>query len=124
MTNVAPSGDGPATLPTYDPWPEDPAEFDGVAARLTDRENQSNQVRSGILGLIGDPALNQWLGQSGEAFRQTLEPVPALPAQMIYAYGTSAAAVRTYAGQIRADKSDADPVGHIAFRDEPGVRAS
>jgi uncharacterized protein YukE len=96
---------GSNQLPTYDPWPEDPSEYDGIAARLTARENETNQVRSGIQGLIGDPALSQWLGASGDAFRQTLEPVPALLAQMIYAYGTSANAVRSYAGQIRTGKA-------------------
>lgn len=100
------TGDGNTTLPHYDPWPEDPSEYDGIAARLADRENQSNQVRSGILGLIGDPALGKWLGKSADAFRETLEPVPALLAQMIYAYGTSANAVRTFANQIRSGRAD------------------
>lgn len=99
-------GDGGSNqLPTYNPWPEDPSEYDGIAARLAARENATNQVRSGVQGLIGDPALNQWLGASGDAFRQTLEPVPALLAQMIYAYGTSANAVRAFAGQIRTGKA-------------------
>ncbi|MBS2550717.1 hypothetical protein KGQ19_27980 [Catenulispora sp. NL8] len=97
-------GNGTTTLPSYNPWPEEPSDYDGIAARLTDRENQSNQVRAGILGLIDDPALNQWLGASGDAFRQTLDPVPNLLAQMIYAYGTSADAVRSFAGQIRTGK--------------------
>lgn len=101
----ADSGGGADSLPTFNPWPEDPSEYDGIVARLTARENAANQVRSGIQGLIGDPALNQWLGASGDAFRKTLEPVPALLAQMVYAYGTAADAVRVYAGQVRTGKA-------------------
>ena len=106
MTNNAPGGGGADPLPTYNPWPGDPAEYDAVAARLADRETQSNDVRSGILGMLGDPNLGAWLGQSADAFKKTLEPLPNLLGTMVYAYGTAAQAVRTYAQQVRAGQAD------------------
>ncbi|MFD0636253.1 hypothetical protein ACFQ9X_36470 [Catenulispora yoronensis] len=101
MTNAAPADGGGSGLTTYDPWPGDPAAYEDVAARLTDREIQANQVRSGILGMINDPDLGHWLGESANAFKQTLGPLPTLLGQMVYAYGTAAQAVHTFAGQLR-----------------------
>ncbi|NUP49174.1 MAG: hypothetical protein HOW97_17985 [Catenulispora sp.] len=101
MSAVASGDSGSTVLSGANPWPGDPAEYDGLVAALTDREQQADQVRSGIVGLIGDPALCQWLGKSADAFRNTLEPLPALLGQMVYAYGSAAQALRTYAQQVR-----------------------
>ena len=105
MTKDAPGG-GADPLPTYSPWPGDPSEYDAVAARLADRETQSNDVRSGIIGMLGDPNLGAWLGKSADAFKKTLEPLPNLLGAMVYAYGTAAQAVRTYAQEVRAGQAD------------------
>lgn len=100
MSASSPGGGG-TTLPSYDPWNGDPAEFDAFVTKLVAREGHTTEIRIGIVGLMSDPALANWLGKSADAFRHTLEPLPNLLEQMADAYDQAAAAVRTYAQALR-----------------------
>ena len=96
------TGDGGGTtLPSYDPWAGDPEELDAFVAKLVAREGHTTEIRIGIVSLMGDPALTNWLGKSADAFRHTLEPLPNLLEQMAGAYEQAAAGVRTYAHVLR-----------------------
>jgi len=95
------SGGGDGILPSYDPWAGDPGEFEAIAAKLVAREDHAAEIRIGIIGLSLDPALTGWLGKSADAFRETLDPLPNLLAQMADAYNQAATALRTYARALR-----------------------
>ncbi|MBS2545365.1 hypothetical protein KGQ19_00635 [Catenulispora sp. NL8] len=97
--------DGTTTLPTYDPWDGDPAQFDTVVANLVKREGDVTEVRLGIASLLADPNLSLWLGRSADAFRNTLGPLPAMLDQMTSAYTDAADAVRAYAQALRDGKA-------------------
>ena len=99
------SGSGFATLPNYDPWDGDPAQFDTVVANLVKREADVTDVRLGIASLLADPNLSMWLGKSADAFRNTLDPVPTMMDQMAAAYADAADAVRAYAQALRDGKA-------------------
>jgi len=99
------SGGGSATLPNYDPWDGDPAQFDTVVANLIKREADVTDVRLGIASLLADPNLSMWLGKSADAFRNTLDPVPTMMDQMAAAYADAADAVRAYAQALRDGKA-------------------
>lgn len=99
------SGGGTTTLPTYDPWDGDPAQFDSVVATLIKREGDVTDVRLGIAALLADPNLAMWLGKSADAFRNTLGPLPAMLDKMTSAYTDAADAVRAYAQVLRDGKA-------------------
>lgn len=99
------SGSGTTTLPNYDPWDGDPAQFDTVVANLVKREADVTEVRVGIASLLADPNLSMWLGKSADAFRNTLGPVPSMLDQMATAYTDAADAVRAYAQALRDGKA-------------------
>lgn len=109
MNAVVPGGgDGP--LPSYNPWPDDPSQFDTIAAALSSREDDAEEVRVSLSGLLGDPSMNAWMGKSADAFRNTLAPVPGLLGQMGDAYNQAASAVRAFAQKLRDGQASFDKV--------------
>lgn len=97
----SPTDAGGVELPTYDPWDGDPSEFEAIASALVTRESDTSEVRIGVSALLNDPAMQQWMGKSADAFRATLGPLPGLLNQLGNAYFHAAGAVRTYAGKLR-----------------------
>lgn len=94
-------GDGGVTLPSYDPWAGDPAEFDVMVPKLVRREERTTEIRIGITSLLNDPSLATWLGKSADAFRHTVDPLPNLLNEMADAYNQAATALRTYTQALR-----------------------
>ncbi|ACU73994.1 hypothetical protein Caci_5135 [Catenulispora acidiphila DSM 44928] len=105
MNAVAAPSAGGVPLPTYNPWPDDPGQFDAVVAGLTAREDDVEEVRVSLSGLLGDPSMNAWMGKSADAFRSTLSPVPGLLGKMGDAYSQAASAVRAFAQKLRDGKA-------------------
>ena len=91
-----------------DPVPGDPGAVQNVGQMITARETAAYEVRVGVNGLVTDPAVNAWLGASGDAFRATLGPVPGLLQQMVDAYNEAAAAVFKYGSDLAAAQQIAD----------------
>ncbi|WP_194920349.1 hypothetical protein [Catenulispora rubra] len=70
-----------------DPLPQDPGNLYLWSTLYHDFADQIDLVRGGTVGLMGDPAITGWLGQSGQAFFDALTPYPSM-------LGTATAAYR------------------------------
>ena len=91
-----------------DPVPGDVSQIADVGHMLAARETSAYEVSVGINALCTDPAVNAWLGQSGQAFRTTLNPLPRLLHQLVAAYSEAAAAMAKYAAAVGHAQAVAD----------------
>ncbi|WP_194891930.1 putative T7SS-secreted protein [Catenulispora pinisilvae] len=93
---------------TSDPVPGDVGQIGTIAQKLTDRETAAHMVAVGVNGLCTDPALGNWLGASGDAFRNTLEPLPGMLRSMVDAFNQASGAMSRYAAALTSSQSAAD----------------
>jgi len=91
-----------------DPVPGDVSLVTELGHMFTSRETAAYEVRVGVNALCTDPGVYDWLGRSGDAFRNTLSPLPRLLGQMVDAYSEAAAALDKYATALGQAQSVAD----------------
>lgn len=91
-----------------DPVPGDASLVTELGHMFTSRETAAYEVRVGVNALCTDPGVHDWLGRSGDAFRNTLFPLPRLLGQMVDAYSEAAAALDKYVTALGQAQSVAD----------------
>src|SRR2546423_14030189 len=91
-----------------DPVPGDVSQIANIGHMLTARETSAYEVSVGVEALCTDPSVDAWLGDSGQAFRTTLDPLPGLLRQLVDAYREATAALVEYAAAVGKSQSTAD----------------
>ncbi|OLE24703.1 MAG: hypothetical protein AUG49_12725 [Catenulispora sp. 13_1_20CM_3_70_7] len=91
-----------------DPVPGDVSQIANIGHMLTARETSAYEVSVGVEALCTDPSVDAWLGDSGQAFRTTLDPLPGLLRQLVDAYREATAAMVEYAAAVGKSQSTAD----------------
>lgn len=84
-----------------DPLPQDPDNLRLWSTLYHEFADQIDLVRNGTVGLMGDPALNGWLGQSGAAFFDALSPYPWMLDTATYAYREVGDAWKIFSERVR-----------------------
>lgn len=85
-----------------DPLPQDPDNLHLWSTLYHGFADQIDLVRGGTVGLMGDPALTGWLGQSGQAFFDALTPYPSMLSTATAAYREIGDAWELFSGRIRS----------------------
>lgn len=85
-----------------DPLPQDPDNLHLWSTLYHDFANQTDLVRGGTVGLMGDPAITSWLGQSGQAFFDALTPYPSMLSAATAAYREMGDAWEIFSGRVRS----------------------
>ncbi|NUR03759.1 MAG: hypothetical protein HOY79_46795 [Streptomyces sp.] len=84
-----------------DPLPQDPDNLHVWSMLYHDFADQIDLVRGGTVGLMGDPALTGWLGQSGQAFFDAMTPYPSMLGTATAAYREIGDALDIFSGRVR-----------------------
>jgi hypothetical protein len=84
-----------------DPLPQDPDNLHLWSTLYHDFADQIDLVRGGTVGLMGDPAITGWLGQSGQAFFDALTPYPSMLDTATTAYREMGDAWEIFSGRVR-----------------------
>lgn len=84
-----------------DPLPQDPGNLHLWSTLYHDFADQIDLVRGGTVGLMGDPAITGWLGQSGAAFFDALTPYPSMLSTATAAYREIGDALDIFSGRVR-----------------------
>ena len=85
-----------------DPLPQDPDDLHLWSTLYHRFADQIDLVRGGTVGLMGDPAITSWLGQSGAAFFDALTPYPSMLGTAAAAYREIADALDIFSGRVRS----------------------
>lgn len=83
-----------------DPLPQDPGYLHMWSVLYHNFADQIDLVRGGTVGLMKDPAILTWRGQSGSAFFDALGPYPAMLGSATAAYREIGDALDLYSGRV------------------------
>jgi len=84
-----------------DPLPQDPDNLHLWSTLYHGFADQIDLVRGGTVGLMGDPALTGWLGQSGQAFFDAMTPYPSMLSSATAAYREIGDAWEAFSSRVR-----------------------
>lgn len=91
-----------------DPTPGEPATVRALARRLGRVADDAEQARAQVRGLVGDSAVLEWVGLSGDAFRAQLGELPGQLDKLADSYARAERALATWAGDLDSAQAQAD----------------
>ncbi|NUR25810.1 MAG: hypothetical protein HOV83_08175 [Catenulispora sp.] len=92
----------------HDPTPGDPWRIKELGKRLQDLGDEAERAARDVRGLAGDPAAMNWIGASGDAFRDHIGKFPGQLDKVATSHHLCASALLTFADALDGHQSQAD----------------
>ncbi|GAA1996463.1 hypothetical protein [Catenulispora subtropica] len=92
----------------HDPTPGDPFRIKEIGKRLQDLGDEAERAARDVRGLAGDPAAMNWIGASGDEFRDHIGKFPGQLDKVANSHHMCASALLDFANALDGHQSQAD----------------